>query len=135
MNKNGYDIKKIILFLSFIIVYMFGIGRVGWAEEIDARNLNEIRQHEGEFTTVVGLVESTHIAKSGKVRFLNLGKDYREAFTVVIFTGDLSKFTSTIGEPTDYYMNKKIKVKGRIKIYKGKPEIIASSPEQITIIK
>ena len=116
------------------LVFIFGIILNAQSSEIKANDLNELIKNDGEFVTVTGLVESTLIAKSGKVRFLNLGKNYRTAFTVVIFTGDLDKFTSKIGEPTQYYKNKKITVNGRIKIYKGKPEIIANSPDQITIV-
>ena len=116
------------------LVFIFGIILNAQSSEIKANDLNELIKNDGEFVTVTGLVESTLIAKSGKVRFLNLGKNYRTAFTVVIFTGDRDKFTSKIGEPTQYSKNKKITVNGRIKIYKGKPEIIANSPDQITIV-
>lgn len=117
-----------------IIAILLGISLNVWAAEINANNISELIKNEGEFVTVTGIVESTYIPKSGKVRFLNLGPDYRTAFTVVIFTGDLDKFTSKIGEPTEYYKNKKIAVKGRIKLYQGKPEIIANSPDQISIL-
>ena len=102
-----------------------------WAIEVPADDLQAIMKHEGEFITVVGKVVGTHIASSGKVRFLNFGEDYRKAFTAVIFTGDLAKFTATVGEPTKFYAGKNVKVSGRIKIYKGKPEMILKAPDQI----
>ncbi len=103
------------------------------AQELSADNLDEIVKYEGEFVTIVGKVVSGHIAPSGKVRFLNFGADYKKAFTAVIFTGDLKNFEKMIGEPTSYYRNKNIKISGRISLYKGKPQIVLKSPEQISI--
>jgi len=112
------------------------IGMVtAWSNELPAEDIQSIMLHEGEYGSVVGNVVSTHIAKSGKVRFLNFGPDYRKAFTVVIFTSDLDRFISKNGEPTKYYLNKKVKVDGRIKIYQNKPEIIINDPSQIKIIE
>jgi hypothetical protein len=119
-----------VLFIISLLVTMTS----AWGNELPAEDVQAIMLHEGEYASVIGTVVSTHIAKSGKVRFLNFGPDYRKAFTVVIFTSDLDKFMSKIGEPTKYYLNKKVKVDGRIKIYQEKPEIIANNPSQIEII-
>jgi DNA/RNA endonuclease YhcR with UshA esterase domain len=58
----------------------------------------------------------------------------RTAFTCVIFTGDLKNF-ETVGEPTEYYLKKKVTVSGIVKIYEGRPEIILKNPSQIVIQK
>jgi len=104
------------------------------ALDLPADDIQLIMMHEGEYASVIGTVVSTHIAKSGKVRFLNFGPDYRKAFTVVIFTSDLKKFMAKVGEPTQYYLRKKVKVSGQIKIYQNKPEIIAKDPSQIVVL-
>lgn len=127
--------KIIFKFTTLVLFFSLIVNGLAWGIELTAEDINTIRNYEGEYISVVGTVMSTHTAKSGKVRFLNLGPNYKTAFTAVIFTSDLNKFTSTIGEPTVYYMNKKVKIQGRIKMYKGKPEIILNTPEQITIIR
>ena len=68
---------------------------------------------------------------TGKVCFLNFHKNWRIYFTAVIFASDFNRFPSN---PEDYYLNRKVRVKGLIKEYKGKPEIILKSPSQIEII-
>ena len=105
------------------------------AEDLAAENVDGLLKRDGEFTTVVGRIVGTHVAASGKVRFFNFSSDYKKGFTLVIFTGDLPAFTSAVGEPTKYYLMKKVRVQGRIKIYDGKPEIIMQSPEQIEVME
>lgn len=125
--------KKIVI-VSLCCMFLFWVTSQAMAIELSAKDAKTIMLHEGKHATVIGKVMGTHIAKSGKVRFLNFDKDYRTSFTVVIFTGDLDKFTSTIGEPTEYYKDKKVKVTGKVSIYKDKPQIIANSPSQIKVV-
>lgn len=127
--------RRVLDILAIVILFLFYLTPPAWGTELSANDINVIKKHEGEFVTVTGNVYSTYKAPSGKVRFLNFGPDHRTAFTVVIFTSDLNKFTSVVGEPTEYYKDKKVKVEGRVKLYKGKPEIIANSPDQIAVIK
>lgn len=87
----------------------------------------------GEFVRkeviVKGKIINTY--DSGKAIFLNFHKDYRHTFTAVIFKSDEYKFNF---EPEKYYLNKKVKIRGKIKVYKGAPEIIVEEPDQIEII-
>jgi micrococcal nuclease len=53
-----------------------------------------------------------------------------DLFTVVIFAKDKSNFKEA---PEVMYNDKNICVTGVVKKYKDKPEIIVSSPDQITI--
>ncbi|MCX8070102.1 MAG: hypothetical protein N2738_06325 [Thermodesulfovibrionales bacterium] len=126
--------KKIFVVTLFCMVLIFNAVSVS-ATDLKANDVQTIMLHEGKLVTVTGKVVGTHIAKSGKVRFLNFGEDYRTSFTVVIFTGDLDKFTSTIGEPTEYYKNKTVKVTGKVSIYRDKPQIITNSPSQIRVVE
>lgn len=119
----------------FVIFFILQFSTIALGTDLNAKDVNTIKKFEGEFVSVTGLIYSTHTARSGKVRFLNFGPDYRTAFTVVIFTGDLNNFLSKVGDPTTYYNNMRVRVEGRVKMYRGKPEIIANSPDQITVIK
>ncbi|MBU0633859.1 MAG: hypothetical protein KKB82_04190 [Candidatus Omnitrophica bacterium] len=87
-------------------------------------------KYYGKFAVVEGVVVGTY--KTNKACFLNFHPDYKRYFTAVIFASSFSKFASS---PDVYYKNKKVRVKGTIKEYRGKPEIIINTPSQIEIIE
>lgn len=126
--------KKYVMIISLINLLLLGNGLNAIAVEIKASDMKTLMKYDGQTIKVKGIIERTQIAASGKVRFLNFGENYKKSLTLVIFTQDLEKFSSTIGEPTTYYNKKKIVVEGTIKLYKGMPEIIVNSPDQISFI-
>ncbi len=87
----------------------------------------------GEKLIVEGKVaDAYHDLKSNTV-FLNFGSPYpNSCFTGVIFDSNLHKFTSN---PEKYYLNKTVRIMGKVKVYKGQPEIILETPDQIEIGK
>lgn len=87
-------------------------------------------KYYGSSMTVEG--EIVLARNTGKVCFLNFHRNYKRYFTAVIFESDFSRFPSS---PEEYYLNKKVRVRGLIKEYNGKPEIVLNSPSQIEIIK
>ncbi len=86
-------------------------------------------KYYGQTKTVEGTIVATN--NIGKVCFLNFHKNWRKYFTAVIFSSNFDEFPSN---PEDYYLNRTVRVRGLIKEYKGKPEIILKSPSQIEII-
>lgn len=71
------------------------------------------------------------VAVREKVAYLNFDKKYpKNTFTAVIFA---EKFEA-IGD-LSIYKNQNVEVKGVITEYKGKPQIIISSKNQISIVK
>jgi DNA/RNA endonuclease YhcR with UshA esterase domain len=104
---------------------------IAGAETITA---SEAKNHIGETATVCGKVASTKYAASsrGRPTFLNLDRPYPDQiFTVLIWGSDRPKF----GQPEETYRGKDICVTGKIKEYRGVPEIIAYEPEQIALQK
>lgn len=92
----------------------------------------QAKQHFGQTETVCGEVVSTSYAASSKGHptFLNLDKQYpNQIFTVVIWGENRTKF----GKPEEDYKGKRICVSGKITVYAGKPEIVASDPKQIKV--
>jgi len=85
----------------------------------------------GENKAVYGKVISAH--KGKKVVFLNLGNDTTVSLKIVIFKQDLQNFDDFQINPANYYLDKQIVVYGKIKMYKGFPEIIIGSPSQIEV--
>ena len=84
----------------------------------------------GRYVTVEGSIVNTY--NSGKACFLNFHTNWKKYFTAVIFRSDFSEFPSS---PERYYKNKKVRVLGILKEYKGKPEIILKDQSQIKIIE
>jgi len=87
-------------------------------------------EYYGKIITVEGEIVRTNRTK--KVCYLNFHKDWKRYLTLVIFTADLDKFPPY---PEDYYLYKRVRVRGLVKEYKGRPEIILKDPKQIEIIE
>lgn len=87
-------------------------------------------QYYGQTMTVEGTIVLTK--NTGKVVFLDFSSDWQADLKVVIFPEDAAKFPSP---PEETFLNKKIKVTGLIKEYKGAPEIIARDPNQIEVVE
>ena len=94
--------------------------------------LDSVSFYEGKTITVCSKVLDTYEAKQGnKTTFLNFGKPYpNSTFTVVIFEADLTKFKYT---PSVYLKGKNVCITGKVKIFKGKTEIIVTNEEQIKV--
>lgn len=93
---------------------------------------SEARNHVGKMETVCGYVASTHYAARSRTKptFLNLDKPYpHQIFTIVIWGSDRAEF----GKPETEYREKNICVTGRIKEYRGVPEVVAENPIQIRV--
>ena len=93
-------------------------------------NWQDAGKHYGEYVTVEGKIVITY--NSGKACFLNFHRNYRLYFTAVIFASDFHKFNK---DPETLFYGKNVQITGKIKEYKGKPEIIVNNTEQIKIIE
>jgi len=79
---------------------------------------------------VEGKIADAYRSKTNTV-FLNLEKPYPDhCFSAVIFSSSLYKFPEN---PEDYYNGKTVRIKGKIKEYEGKPEIILEDVSQIEV--
>ena len=91
----------------------------------------QAKNHFREKATVCGLVVSTKYAEAShrSPTFLNLDNPYpQQPFTIVIWGDDRAKFRT----PEVTYAGKRVCVTGIIEDYRGKPEIIATTPDQIS---
>lgn len=92
----------------------------------------ETKNFVGKEKIVEGRVVSVFKSKNGNL-FLNLEKDYPEScLQIVIFKENLKKFPENVEE---LFKDKLLEVSGKIKEYKGIPEIIVFGPHQIKILK
>jgi endonuclease G len=82
---------------------------------------------------VCGKVVGTRYNKNTEtgITYLNFDKPYPDSpFTVVIFGKDRINFTY---EPEVYLKNKVICVRGKVQLYKGKPQIVADRQAQVSL--
>lgn len=90
---------------------------------------SEANSHINANAVVKGYVADVVIRE--KVAYLNFDKKYpKNTFSAVIFEGKFSE----VGD-LSIYKNQNVEVKGIITEYKGKPQIIVSSKNQISIVK
>lgn len=133
--KKNLNLTKNSVFFLILALNLFINSLCLYASEIKATDLEAIKAKEGEFVTVTGTVVGTFKSKSGKAIFFNFGPDHKTCFTAVIFSGNIEKFKGKNGEdPVDYYLNKNVKLDGRIKVHENRPEIILDDPKQLTIV-
>jgi endonuclease YncB( thermonuclease family) len=84
----------------------------------------------GKWVTVQGTIVRSY--NSGKACFLNFHRNFTRYMSLTIFENALKKFPF---QPEKYYLNKTVRVRGKIKMYKGRPEIVLESPRQIEVVK
>jgi DNA/RNA endonuclease YhcR with UshA esterase domain len=95
-------------------------------------NLAEVNKFEGDSVTISGKVVASKFLSSSPTSpiLLNLssaGQD--QQVTVVINNKDRAKFDAS---PETYYLNKEIKVTGKVDMFGGEPQIVVQSKSQIT---
>jgi endonuclease YncB( thermonuclease family) len=83
----------------------------------------------GKYMSVEGKIVRTH--NSGKACFLNFHNNWTRYFSLVIFDNVFHRFPE---KPEKFYLDKVVRVTGKIKIYRGRPEIVLNRPHQIEII-
>ena len=114
--------KRIILVAVVVFIYSTSFCQ-------SKINIESASSHYGEKVTICSKVYGTKALE--KVTFINLGAAYPNSLlTVVIFAKDRANFKEA---PDVTYNDKNICVTGEVKEYNGKPEIIVTTPDQITI--
>jgi micrococcal nuclease len=117
-----------------VLACLIGFGIVFNTRSQSSQGLapSEARNHVGEIATVCGEVASTKYsaASRGGPTFINLDKPYpNQVFTVVIWGADRAKF----GQPEQAYRGRSICVRGKIKGFRGVPEVVVYEPAQIKV--
>ena len=124
--------KRIIIFTNavLLILCLLIVRSISIAEEQSIKP-TDAEKYVGKEKTACGMVASATYASrtKGQPTFLNLDQPYpNQIFTVVIWGSDRKKFNNP---PEAFYKGKTICVTGKIKSYKGRPEIIVNDPSQI----
>jgi DNA/RNA endonuclease YhcR with UshA esterase domain len=83
-------------------------------------------------------VKSTGKARGGAAVFLNSEENYRDDknFTIFLDKDALEKLKKAkIDDPAAHYKGKTIRVTGTVKLYRDKPEIAVTEPDQIQVVE
>src|SRR5258708_32716611 len=118
--------RSVIACIVFVLA-----SKTSIAVAADFLTAQQAVEHVGETATVCGLVVSANYAtkSKGQPTFLNFDQPYpHQIFTVMILGSDRPKF----GTPDRAFMGKRVCATAEIMQYRGKPEIIATSPNQLT---
>ncbi len=115
--------------LSILFLFMFFTHLLFAQTEI---SIDSVSAYTGQHIKVCSLVTDIYQPKGdNKLTYINFGGRYPDhTFTVVIFAKDLPNFPSS---PVEKYINQKVCITGMAADYKGKPQIVAKFPDQITI--
>ena len=89
---------------------------------------SEAATHVGESVTVEDSVVGVHTTRSGTT-FLNFGAAYpNQTFTAVIFRSAASRFSNP-----QQWEGKRVRVTGRVRLYRGRPEVVLEAPGQLVV--
>jgi DNA/RNA endonuclease YhcR with UshA esterase domain len=112
---------------TIVALFAAAIAALAIAETPPTYPPEEARKHVGETATIRGMVDGFHQSGKGNI-FLNMGGKYpNQAFTAFIPSGSAAQFPNA-----QQYEGRTVAVTGKIQSYKGKPEIVVTSPAQIS---
>jgi endonuclease YncB( thermonuclease family) len=89
----------------------------------------EAHRHAGEEIAVEGTIVRTH--RAAKVLYLNFHPNWKRYLSLVILASDLHRFPQ---DPEKAYKGKKVRARGEVRLYKGRPEMVVRTPEDITVV-
>ena len=95
----------------------------------------EVGKHVGDSVVVEARVFSTRYFESAKntPTLLNIGAAFpNQLFTVVIYGEDRKNFSTA---PEEYFKNQTVKIRGKVELYRDRPQIVVKNSEGIQVIQ
>ena len=117
--------KKLVLLLAAVL-FTWHL----WAQNtVPADSLSN---YEGQLIRVCATVTGTHVSTGkSETTFINFGEPFpKHSFSLVIFQKDAESFSY---KPAEFLDGKNICITGKVKLFKGKPEIIVYNEKQIRV--
>lgn len=100
------------------------------ARTAPAVDLSAVRKLIGKEGAIQGTVAKAYVSDGNGIVILNFAKNFREAATAVLKPANYSKFPDL-----QTLTNKRVVVSGRVREFRGRPEIELTDPGQIKIVK
>lgn len=88
----------------------------------------QAHRYVGQTITVEGRIVNTHALAN--ITFLNYSKDWRGKFYVVVF----SSAHEASFRPEDEYLNKTLRITGKVVLHRNRPQIQVHNLNQIEIV-
>lgn len=85
--------------------------------------------HLNKVIGVEGKIVDTY--NSGRACFLNFTKQWQGEFYLAILGSNLNAFDQP---PEKKFLNKAVRAVGKVKMYKGRPQIVIETPQHIQIV-
>ena len=98
--------------------------------EID---IKDAATHEGDSVTICTKIFGARYFENGKgaPTLLNAGASYPDALLTVVIYGESR--TAFENKPEEYYIDKNVCITGRISMFKGKPQIVINTQDNIVV--
>jgi hypothetical protein len=101
------------------------------ARDVPTISPSEAARHIGEEVVVEGVISDVGYSARTDTTFLNMGGKYpNHAFTAVIFKSSKALFPEV-----QSWEGKKVRIRGVVKEYRGKPEIVLARREQVEVVR
>ena len=124
-----YSLVFLVFVVSLLNVLVHAEPAIHPDEGLKHLAWQDARQAVGETAFISGKI--INVGSSGRVNFLNFDTERPPAFVAIVFRKDLEKFSQPLEET---YKNKIVRVRGRVSLYRDRPEIVVTSPDQIEIL-
>lgn len=112
---------------AFLVIAALGISSLATAEEKTVPD-SLAKNHVGQSVAVKGTVAKVSVSGSGTT-YLNFGGTFpNQTFTAVIFASDAAAFSNP-----KQWEGKRVIAKGKVELYKGKPEIVLHKASQLSL--
>ncbi len=117
--------KSFLLQVSLLFIPLFSLAQT----EI---KLEDVSKHIGDSVVITGKIYSgryLHNSK-GAPTLLNMGDMFpNQLLTLVVWGSDRKNFSNL---PEIFYINKNVRVSGKVTLFKEKPQLVLYSEKQIT---
>jgi hypothetical protein len=101
------------------------------ARDVPTVSPSEAANHIGEEVVVEGVISDVGFSARSDTTFLNMGGKYpNHVFTAVILRSAKPLFPEARA-----WEGKRVRIRGAVKEYQGKPEIVLERTEQVTVVK
>jgi hypothetical protein len=113
---------------SALVAYRLGIrrARISRTNSADCLSISDAGRRAGQVGCVTGRVLRVYTSRGGNT-FFDFCSDYRNCpFSSVVFASDRDKFGNLQALST-----RRVEIRGEIKTYQGRAEIIIRDPEQL----
>lgn len=128
-----------MLWKAFLVVFAAIPSVVATAAELSVIAPADARTNVDKEVIVEFTVMSARLIDDKKISFLNSERDNRDDknFTAFVTPKGMRAFLDErkMENPAATFLDKKIRVKGKIEMHKSKPEIKVDRPDQIEVVK